>query len=209
MTLGLPRAFWISLCNVVGLACSLAGLLLLFYFSLPNEVPGAPDVWVSPPSSRDWEDQQRRYTTYAHLGLALALVGTIMEAVPPVCTAIGSARRRRRIPAPDSDDLPKRRIDQRVRRKLDELGEAVVRAKLPWIMNVTSLQGSSREEPLGDDVSAPLWAIEQWLAEKDERRQRWVKAAAILAGVAVLVSLLSWLLPKAPVEIIGRIFGAR
>jgi hypothetical protein len=105
MTLGLPRAFWISLCNVVGLACSLAGLLLLFYFALPNEVPGAPSA-LAEGGSPDWQKQQRHYKTYAHWGLALAVVGTIMEAVPPVCTTIGSARRRRRrISAPDNDDI--------------------------------------------------------------------------------------------------------
>jgi hypothetical protein len=98
-----PRAFWISLCNVVGLACSLAGLLLLFYFALPNEVPGASILLGDAPPG--WEKQQLRYNRYAHWGLALAVVGTIMEAVPPVCTAIGSARRRRRIPPSDNGDL--------------------------------------------------------------------------------------------------------
>jgi hypothetical protein len=93
----------------------------------------------------------------------------------------------------------KRQIDPRVRQELDEIGEAVVRAKLSWIMNVTSLRSVATSqgeggESLGDDLTAPLWAIEQWLAEKDARRLRWVKAAAILAGVAVLVSLLAWFL---------------
>lgn len=91
-----PRAFWISLCNVIGLLCSLAGLLLLFYFALPNEVPGAPSLLATGVASPGWEKEQRRYSTYAHVGLALALAGTIMEAVPSICTAIGSARRRHR-----------------------------------------------------------------------------------------------------------------
>jgi hypothetical protein len=90
----------------------------------------------------------------------------------------------------------KRQIDPRVRRRLGEIGEAVIRAKLPWIMNVTALASrETYEEPLGDDVAAPLWAIEQWLSEKDARRQRWVKAAAILAGLAVVVALLAWFFP--------------
>ena len=36
MNITRPRAFWISLCNVVGLLFSLTGLLLLFWFALPN-----------------------------------------------------------------------------------------------------------------------------------------------------------------------------
>jgi hypothetical protein len=98
----------------------------------------------------------------------------------------------------------KYQIDPRVRKRLDDIGEGVVRAKLSWIMNVTSLQHASVEgvrEPLGDGLSAPLWAIEQWLVEKEARRQRWVKAAAILAGLAVGVALLAWFFPTAPATI--------
>ena len=91
----------------------------------------------------------------------------------------------------------KRHIDPNVRRKLEELGEATVRAKLPWTMNVTSLEAAATGagERLDKDTVAPLWAIEQWLAEKDARRQAWVIAAAILAGAAALISLLAWLFP--------------
>src|SRR5262249_17246415 len=39
--------------------------------------------------------QTRLYQYYANLGLHLVLVGTILEAVPPACTAWGSRRRRR------------------------------------------------------------------------------------------------------------------
>ena len=39
-----PRAFWISTCNIFGLACSLAGVVLLFWFALPNTVPGGPQA---------------------------------------------------------------------------------------------------------------------------------------------------------------------
>jgi hypothetical protein len=90
----------------------------------------------------------------------------------------------------------RRQIDPRVRQRLEEIGEPVIRAKLPWIMNVNALASKETyEEPLGDNVAAPLWAIEQWLSEKDASRQRWVKAAAILAGFAVVVALLGWFFP--------------
>jgi hypothetical protein len=95
----------------------------------------------------------------------------------------------------------KRRIEPAVRRALDNIGEDVVRAKLSWIMNVTSLRSAATAshheggEQLGDNLTAPLWVIQQWLAEKDVRRQRWVKAAAILAGLAVVVPLFTWYFP--------------
>jgi hypothetical protein len=89
----------------------------------------------------------------------------------------------------------KRQIDPGIRRRLDELGEVIVAAKLPWITNLTSLADEEKLEDLGENVKAPVWAIAQWLAEKDTRRQRWVKAAAILAALAVLVSLLGWFFP--------------
>jgi hypothetical protein len=57
-----------------------------------NEVPGAPLTLSADAASPDWQEQQRRYRTYAKWGLTLALAGTIMEGVPAVCTAIGSAR---------------------------------------------------------------------------------------------------------------------
>jgi hypothetical protein len=78
----------------VGLVCSLIGVILLFYFALPNHVPGEPDVLASGgPQTLGWEKRQQHYNTYAHLGLVLVVAGTLMEAVPPLCTAIGSARR--------------------------------------------------------------------------------------------------------------------
>jgi len=71
--------------------------------AVEREVPGAPGLLSIGGASPGWEKEQRRYYTYAHLGLALALVGTMMEAVPPICTAFGSARRRRR-PFPSTDN---------------------------------------------------------------------------------------------------------
>jgi len=42
----------------------------------------------------EWEAKLDRYDTLAHIGLGLVLVGTVLEAVPPFCTAIGSRKRR-------------------------------------------------------------------------------------------------------------------
>jgi hypothetical protein len=52
-----PRTFWISIFNVAGLACRLAGLLLLFYFALPNRVPGEPGRLLLENSCPGWEKQ--------------------------------------------------------------------------------------------------------------------------------------------------------
>ena len=92
-----PCAFWISAVNLLGLACSLVGVVMLFWYALPNEPPVAPTVIVhdrSPEEKEAQEDAKRRYHRYAHIGLYLVLVGTVLEAVPPFCTAIGSWRRR-------------------------------------------------------------------------------------------------------------------
>ena len=43
-----PRAFWIAVCNLVGLVCSLVGVVLLFEFALPVHVPGAPGFLAVP-----------------------------------------------------------------------------------------------------------------------------------------------------------------
>ena len=94
-----PRAFWVSVCNIVGLVCSMAGVLLLFWYALPNEPPGGPlRLGIEPKLQDQWEAQRLLYDRYAHLGLSLVLLGTFLEAVPPVCTAIGSWRRRRPSP---------------------------------------------------------------------------------------------------------------
>jgi hypothetical protein len=89
-----PRAFWISFCNVIGLACSVVGVLLLFWYALPNEPPGGPGFLAGGGGGPAWEAQRQLYDRYAHWGLGLVLLGTLLEAVPPVCTAIGAWRRR-------------------------------------------------------------------------------------------------------------------
>jgi hypothetical protein len=94
-----PRAFWISVCNVIGLLCSMVGVVLLFWYALPNEPPGGPaSLGVGVGGGPEWEARRQLYDWYAHLGLSLVLLGTMLEAVPPVCTAIGSWRRRSSAP---------------------------------------------------------------------------------------------------------------
>jgi hypothetical protein len=85
------------MCNLLGLLCSLAGVLLLVYYALPVEIPGGPVTMVVDRTSEEiqrQEDEIRRYHRNARIGLALVLAGTALEAVPPFCTAIGSWRRR-------------------------------------------------------------------------------------------------------------------
>ena len=90
-----PRAFWISVCNLVGLLCSIVGVLLLVYYALPVEVPGGPvSLPAGGPEGPKWQADSRRYERNARIGLALVIAGTLLEAVPPFCTAIGSWRRR-------------------------------------------------------------------------------------------------------------------
>ena len=90
-----PRAFWISVCNLVGLAFSLVGVVLLLLFALPPEIPGTGTFLTADNSDiAKLKAETRRFTRNAHIGLALVVVGTVLEAVPPFCTVIGSWRRR-------------------------------------------------------------------------------------------------------------------
>jgi hypothetical protein len=89
-----PRAFWISVCNLVGLAFSMVGVVMLFWYALPELPPGgAASLAVSGPTP-GWEAEVQRYHRLAYVGLVLVLIGTLLEAVPPFSTALGSWRRR-------------------------------------------------------------------------------------------------------------------
>jgi hypothetical protein len=100
-----PRAFWISVCNLVGLACSMVGVVLLFWYALPDAPPGGPGVLsLGGGGGLVWQAEMRRYHTLAYTGLALVLIGTLLEAVPPFCTARGSWRRRPSAPPVHSSD---------------------------------------------------------------------------------------------------------
>jgi len=89
-----PRAFWISVCNVIGLICSMVGVVLLFWYALPNEPTGGGVIAPSFEAWPEYEAMLQRYDWYAHWGLRLVLLGTMLEAVPPICTAIGCWRLR-------------------------------------------------------------------------------------------------------------------
>ena len=86
------------MCNLVGLAFSVGGVLLLFYYALPEAPAGGTAMYSFGPGPYEgpgFEVELQRYHTLAHIGLALVLIGTLLEAVPPFCTALGSWRRRR------------------------------------------------------------------------------------------------------------------
>ena len=89
-----PRAFWISVCNLVGLACSMVGVVMLFWYALPEQPPGGYVALSASGPTPGYEAEVQRYHRLAYVGLVLVLIGTVMEAVPPLCTAIGSWRRR-------------------------------------------------------------------------------------------------------------------
>jgi len=77
----------------------MVGVVMLFWYALPEEPPGGPGKLLTVSGGGpEWEAAVQRYHTYARIGLALVLVGTILEAVPPFSTAIGSWRRRPTVP---------------------------------------------------------------------------------------------------------------
>lgn len=81
----------------------MVGVVLLFWYALPLAPPGLTAVFSVPPG-REAEVLQgsdaevQRYHSLAHLGLVLVLIGTVLEALPPFCTALGSWWRRPVIP---------------------------------------------------------------------------------------------------------------
>lgn len=108
---GLPRALRISICNIVGLLFSVAGVVLLFRYALPVEAPLAPKYLGLYPDGPGWEAAKAHYDNLALIGLGLVLIGTLLEAVPPICSAAGGWRRRarlqtRNVSAPAAQDRP-------------------------------------------------------------------------------------------------------
>jgi hypothetical protein len=76
---------------------------MLFWYPRQIEVPGASDFAIAPDNAgvshqEAVEAGKRRWDSNATIGLYLVLVGTLLEAVPPACTAIGSWRRRPIVP---------------------------------------------------------------------------------------------------------------
>jgi hypothetical protein len=91
--------------------------------------------------------------------------------------------------------IKKREIDPSILGRLHALPEAMLKAKMEAIARVTSLADEDRLEDIGEDLKAPWWAIAQVLDKKEARRYRWIKAAAILAGLTFLVALAAWFFP--------------
>ena len=52
-------------------------------------------------------------------------------------------------------------IDPSIRKRLDALPEAMLKAKMEAIAGVTSLSDEDRLEDIGEDLKAPWWAIAQ------------------------------------------------
>ena len=50
-----PRAFWISVVNLVGLAFSMVGVVLLFWYALSEAPPGGPGLLGVSRSGPEWE----------------------------------------------------------------------------------------------------------------------------------------------------------
>jgi hypothetical protein len=132
-----PRAFWISVCNLVGLLCSMVGVVLLFWYALPNGVPGALSP-LGPTFSSDAVPEYLRYTRNAHIGLVLVLLGTLLEAVPPLYTAIGSWWRHPMAPSPQTPLAPppvdSREARERRRFKLDVAAVVVAGATAVFLL---------------------------------------------------------------------------
>lgn len=82
------------MCNLIGLVFSLFGVLLLFCFALPVEPPSA-SLYLGVPLSPGGTAQVNFYNRAAFVGLLLLVIGTLLEAVPPVLTVIRSSQRRR------------------------------------------------------------------------------------------------------------------
>jgi hypothetical protein len=89
----------------------------------------------------------------------------------------------------------KPKIDPRVRAKLEELGVEVVRSKLVWIMNVSTLGEQDKSEPLGDGVSTSRRQMQDWLKQKSARESLWVRVGVIAAVLAAVFSFLGLRFP--------------
>src|SRR6266446_1603722 len=82
-----------------------------------------------------------------------------------------------------------------LREELERAGESTIAAALAVPMDVAdSPFHKFRHE---DRAAAEAWLMERRdIAERKEQRvERWVKAAAVFAGLAVVVALLAWLCP--------------
>jgi hypothetical protein len=86
-------------------------------------------------------------------------------------------------------------ITPALRDELERAGETMIAAALAVPMDVPS--SPFHKFRYEEKAAAEAWLVEQRdIAErKAQRTERWVKAAAVFAGLAVAVSLLAWLWP--------------
>jgi hypothetical protein len=71
--------------NVIGLALSLAGILILFRYGMPFRTEtGGHTFMVTTQSNPDEEKLDRRYRKLGYLGLGLALLGTILQGIASI-----------------------------------------------------------------------------------------------------------------------------
>jgi hypothetical protein len=58
------RPFLISVCNIVGLPCSMVGVVLLFRYALPEAPPGGEATQKVREALPGWEAEVQRYNTF-------------------------------------------------------------------------------------------------------------------------------------------------
>jgi hypothetical protein len=80
-------------------------------------------------------------------------------------------------------------IDSTLRRKLEELGADVIRAKLIAIMEVRDFTQHHELIPLGDGITATRQQLQQWLTDKAEEQAWYLRWTLIAAVAAVLVGI--------------------
>jgi len=61
--------------NSIGLILDVAGVVLIFYFGLPNEVPGEGTKWDYTKDPKI----EKRYKRYGKIGLFLLILGFILQ----------------------------------------------------------------------------------------------------------------------------------
>ena len=162
-----PCAFWISAVNLLGLLCNLAGVLLLVYYALPLEFREGP-VSLHGGGGPEWEAKLGRYDRNAHIGLALVIVGTLLEAVPPLCTAIGSWRRRPIVPQVTRREetephMTKTPNEKEIERATEELVKAGIIDRSSQLLTIVQVQAAEAQKAAAhaaqNNARYMLWSV--------------------------------------------------